>query len=288
MKVMAIRGSVLISSLLLATTLTHARLHSTSNTSLIHNALQVSPLSIDCAKVVTLRDKVLPTFEDALRDEYCGRAFFRQVAPNGFVAVLGDHLYSEDSPDYRLIEEFSKKWTEKQPKPWPIATGANTGIMGAAVRGTKEGKGNSIILNVYFSENKGLIQAHSPTDKYNFTYRDYKKRESDLLNYAQTIIIGAGSLGTIVEIITEIENVYLRKKAVLPIIVLMSKSTQNQITKLLSALMDNGLIPSPKTRCKLINFTSSSDEALALIMMEAHSREKHPSSGCNFLGQVFN
>ncbi len=282
MKVIAIRDIMLFSSLVFATTLIHAKSNIT-NTSLIHNALQAPPLSIDCAKVVTLDDNVLPSFEDALRDEYCGREFLRRVAPNGFVAVLGAHSYSEDSLDYKLIQTFSKKWTEKQSKPWPIAAGGNTGIMGAAIRGAKEGKGNGIILNVYFTENKGLINSHQPTDKYNFTYRDYNKRETDLLNYAQTIIIGAGSLGTIFEMIAEIENVYLGKKAELPIIVLTSTPTQNKITKLFSILMNNGLISNPKNRCKLINFTNSSDEALTLVMMEQPSREKHPSSGCNFL-----
>lgn len=276
MKVIAI-------TLFFATALVHAKASSPSNTSLIHKALLVPSLSIDCVKEVRLNDTVLPTFEDALRDEYCGRVFLKQVAPNGFVAVLGEHSYSEESPDYKLIQSFSKKWTEKQAKPWPIAAGGDTGIMGAAIQGAKEGKGKGITLNVYFTENIGVIKPQQPKDQYSFTYRDYNKRETDLLNYAQAIIIGAGSLGTIFEMITEIENIYLGKKVELPIIVLTSRPTQNKMTKLFSDLMNNKVINNPETRCKLINFTSSSDEALTLINMDQASREKHPSSGCNFL-----
>ena len=287
MQIISLSSIVLFFSLISPTALIHAKLNSTSNTSLISNALQTPILSIDCAKVVELGDNVLPTFEDALRDEYCGRAFLRRVAPNGFVAVLGDHSYSENSSDYKLIQTFSKKWTEKQPKPWPIATGGNTGIMGAAIRGAKDGKGNGIILDVHFSKKRGPSNSVIPTDKYYFKYRDYNKREIDLLNYAQAIIIGAGGFGTIYEMIAEIETIYQKKKAELPIIVLTSTPIQNKMLKLFSALMNNGLIRDSKYRCQLINFTNSSDEALTLVMMQQSSREKHPSSGCNFLVHQF-
>jgi predicted Rossmann-fold nucleotide-binding protein len=243
----------------------------------IHQALKTSHLSINCANAVSLKINELPTFEDALRDDYCSRVFLSQVAPDGFVAVLGDHNYSNQSPDYKLIQNFSKKWINTKPQQWPIATGGTIGIMGAAISETK-GAGGVLAVN---------LNQFSPPIKFKnqntFTYIDYNKREADLLNYAQAIVIGAGSLGTIYEMVTILENVYLGKKTEIPIVVLSSSSTQKEMVKIFSTLMNSELINNAHSRCKLINFSNSSQEAIELIMMDKSAREKHPSSGCQFL-----
>jgi hypothetical protein len=87
----------------------YSQSNSTPNDIFIHQALKTSHLSINCAKAVSLKINELPTFEDALRDDYCSRVFLSQVAPDGFVAVLGDHNYSNQSPDYKLSELLKAK-----------------------------------------------------------------------------------------------------------------------------------------------------------------------------------
>lgn len=109
-------------------------------------------------------------------------------------------------------------------------------------------------------------------------YRNISKRETDLIDYAQAIIIGPGGLGTVWEMIEALDKVHTGKKPPIPIIILAPNHEGYNIAMPIFDLIKNGFIA--KDNCRLLNITNSADKAIALILMSQSQREQDESSAC--------
>lgn len=243
--------------------------------------------TISCAEVVILKNDVIPSYIDERWDSYCSHLFLKRVAPNGIITVFGgEKLTDRNKSEYQLISEFARKWTNRtEASQWPIATGGGGGVMNAATHGAREalnGKGKAISLAMAFDvqgkpEKEGIYNLKKDT----FVYRGMSKREADLINNAQAIVIGLGALGTeweMMEALTKIETLKLRP---ISVIILAPKTIAKKFTDSFLNLINLGLLP--KAHCNLLNVANTSDKAIQLILMDQNKREHDPSSVCFML-----
>ena len=248
--------------------------------------LRTSNDPVNCSKTITLKNGEIPSYVDEQWDSYCAHKFISRVAPHGTLSVFGAYIVSEQHQDeYELIRTFAKKWTE-QPRAqlWPIATGGGLGIMEAATRGAREARGGKgIALSFLIPVDKnGQFEKNSPFNlkEYSFTYRDIAKREADLINYAEAIVVGLGGVGTQGELMFTLSELSLHKKKPIPLIVLAPKDEAEKFISGFFTLIQMGLLD--KKTCELLNLTNSAEKAVELILMKENQRKQDDSSACNF------
>lgn len=255
--------------------------------SLAQKAQQCERDTINCAEVVILKNDAIPSYIDERWDSYCSHLFLKRVAPNGMITVFGaEKLTDRNKSEYQLISEFARKWTNRtEASLWPIATGGDGGVMNAATHGAREalnGKGKAISLTMAFDV-QGKPEKESIYDlkKETFVYRGLSKREADLINNAQAIVIGLGGLGTEWEMMEALTKIETRKHRPIPVIILAPKTIAKKFTDSFLALINLGLLP--KEHCNLLNVANTADKAIQLILMNQNKPEHDVSSACFML-----
>ncbi len=238
---------------------------------------------IDCS-ILPNPQNTTPSFLDEVKENYCSRQLLKRVAPYGTVSIFGGaHLFDEKTPEYQLIRIFARKWTELPVSDkWPIASGGGPGIMEAAQRGAteaKDGKGIAIGLHTPV-KHLGRLEKISDyrSNEHYFNYQSISKRESDLMDHAQAVIIGPGGLGTLWEMFETLDKIHIGAKPRIPVIILAPNNKGEQLAQSFLKFIHLGLVP--ESDCRLLNITNSADKAIELILMSADKRELDSSSSC--------
>jgi len=129
------------------------------------------------------------------------------------VSVFGSARTKPDSKYYKLAEEISLKLTQSG---YGVISGGGPGIMEAANKGAKEGKGKSVGLNIVL-----------PFEQHPNPYIDYDKlisfdyffvRKTIFLKYSQGFIALPGGFGTIDELFEALTLIQTTKIAHFPVI----------------------------------------------------------------------
>jgi len=134
------------------------------------------------------------------------------------VSIFGSARTKPDNKYYKLAEDIAYKLTQKG---YGVITGGGPGIMEAANKGAKLGKGKSVGINI-------ILEFEQHPNKYidfdkliHFEY--FFVRKVMFMKYAQGFIVLPGGFGTLDEFFEAVTLIQTNKIARFPI-VLISKS----------------------------------------------------------------
>ena len=139
---------------------------------------------------------------------------FEKMAKIGpCVSVFGSARTKPDNKYYKLAEEISKKLCSEG---YGVISGGGPGIMEAANKGAKTGKGKSVGLNIRlpFEQFANIYVDHDKN--INFDY--FFVRKTIFLKYSQGFIAMPGGFGTLDELFEALTLVQTSKIANFPVI----------------------------------------------------------------------
>ncbi len=153
----------------------------------------------------------------------------QQIGP--CVSIFGSARTKPENPYYILAEEIAFKLTQEG---YGIITGGGPGIMEAANKGAKRGKGNSVGLNInlpFEQKPNDFIDRDKSID---FNY--FFVRKTVFLKYSQGFIAMPGGFGTIDELFEALTLVQTNKIAEFPV-VLVGKTYWSGLMKWIKETM---------------------------------------------------
>lgn len=173
------------------------------------------------------------------------------------ISIFGSARTKPDNKYYKLTEEISEEIVSRG---YGIITGGGPGIMEAANKGAKKGKGSSVGLCIDLPFEESNNKFIDNDKKLIFDY--FFVRKVMFVKYAQGFVVMPGGFGTLdefFEILTLIQTGKIKKK--LPI-VLFGKDYWNQLINF-ETLVEYGTIS--RKDLDLFLLTSSVDDAFEYI-----------------------
>lgn len=110
-----------------------------------------------------------------------------------YITFFGSARLTEQSMDYKNVRELARKFASLG---YTIVTGGGPGIMEAANRGAKDGKGFSIGCSIE-------LLKHEPPNAYlsfNLRFKNFSVRKVVLTHFSQIFVVAPGGLGTLDEL----------------------------------------------------------------------------------------
>ncbi|MCD6332655.1 MAG: TIGR00730 family Rossman fold protein [Bacteroidales bacterium] len=166
--------------------------------------------------------KVMAEFVDGF--EKLGR-----IGPS--VAVFGSARTRPDNPYYQIAEEVGFKLTQLG---YGVITGGGPGIMEAANKGARRGKGKSIGINIDLPHEQGANPFIDNDKLISFDF--FFVRKTMFMKYAQGFIVLPGGFGTFDELFEAMTLIQTGKIGKFPI-VLVGKSYWNGLIKWMKEIM---------------------------------------------------
>lgn len=151
------------------------------------------------------------------------------------VAIFGSTRFKASSPHYRAAEKTAKAFARAG---YAVITGAGSGIMEAANKGAREGKGESIGLNI-------LIPQQQKPNSYLTTmieFRYFFCRKVMFAKYSKAFIIFPGGFGTLDEFFEGIALVQTGKINPFPIILFCEEYWRGLLNWMNGMLLKEGAI----------------------------------------------
>jgi uncharacterized protein (TIGR00730 family) len=143
---------------------------------------------------------------------------FEKMAKIGpCVSIFGSARTKPDNPYYKLAEEIATRMTLEG---YGVITGGGPGIMEAANKGAKTGKGKSVGLNIRlpFEQSSNI---YVDLDK-NINFDYFFIRKTIFLKYSQGFIAMPGGFGTLDELFEALTLVQTSKIANFPVVLVGS------------------------------------------------------------------
>ena len=134
------------------------------------------------------------------------------------ISIFGSARTDKSNQYYKDAVILSRKLTEKG---YGIITGGGPGIMEAANKGAKEGKGDSVGLNIELPFEQTPNQYIDNDKSIDFNY--FFVRKVMFVKYAQAFVIMPGGVGTLDELFETITLIQTEKIQKIPIILYGSK-----------------------------------------------------------------
>ncbi|SMC31814.1 LOG family protein [Moheibacter sediminis] len=129
------------------------------------------------------------------------------------VSIFGSARTKPDSPYYKMAEEIGNKLTELG---FGVITGGGPGIMEAANKGARHGKGKSAGIGIRLPFETGLNQFVDYDYSINFDY--FFARKVMFVKYAQGFIVLPGGMGTLDELFEALTLIQTQKTGRFPIV----------------------------------------------------------------------
>lgn len=153
------------------------------------------------------------------------------------VSIFGSARTQEDSPYYQIAEEIAYQLTQIG---FGVITGGGPGIMEAANKGAKRGKGKSVGIGIVLPFETGLNQYVDYDFSINFSY--FFARKVMFVKYAQGFIVLPGGLGTLDELFEALTLVQTQKTGRFPIVLVGSEYWSGLIDWLREKTLQDGYI----------------------------------------------
>ena len=135
----------------------------------------------------------------------------QQIGP--CVSIFGSARTKPENKYYQLAEEIAFKLTQEG---YGVITGGGPGIMEAANKGAKRGKGNSVGLNINLPFEQKPNDYIDRDNSIDFNY--FFVRKTVFLKYSQGFIGMPGGFGTIDELFESLTLVQTNKIAEFPVV----------------------------------------------------------------------
>ncbi len=127
------------------------------------------------------------------------------------ITIFGSARVDEDSPWYRAARETGEKLVRNG---FAVITGGGPGIMEAANRGAREGKGRSIGCAIELAHE----QSTNPYVDEAVNFRYFFVRKTMFVKYAQAFVIMPGGFGTLDELFEALTLIQTKKINNFPVI----------------------------------------------------------------------
>lgn len=149
------------------------------------------------------------------------------------VTIFGSAREKPESEYYKLTEKIALLLTQKG---FGIITGGGPGIMEAANKGAKEGKGKSVgvAINLPFEDGANKYIDHDKLLKFDYFFA----RKTMFVKYAQGFVVLPGGFGTLDELFEALTLIQTDKIAQFPIVLVGKKFWQGLIDWITSVLLE--------------------------------------------------
>lgn len=182
------------------------------------------------------------------------------------VSIFGSARAQPENNYYKMAEETARKITEKG---FGVITGGGPGIMEAANKGAREGKGKSVGLGINLPFEQGVNQYVDPDYVIDFNY--FFARKVMFVKYAQGFIVFPGGFGTLDEFFEAMTLIQTTKVSRFPIILIGTDYWGGLVDWMKKTMIENKTI-SPDD-IDLFTLTDDHNEAVEIIsrFYEKHS-----------------
>jgi hypothetical protein len=177
------------------------------------------------------------------------------------VAIFGSARTAPGSPYYEAARKTAKLLAQAD---YAIITGGGPGIMEAANRGAREGKGRSIGCNIELPFEQGA----NPYIDTLVNFRYFFVRKTMFIKYSYAFVIFPGGFGTLDEMLEALTLIQTGKISHFPV-VLFGKSYWGGLYHWLrDTVLEAGNIAAPDL--ELVQLTDSPEEAAAAVIAAKH------------------
>lgn len=182
------------------------------------------------------------------------------------VTIFGSARLKPGNRYYKLARETGKLLAKNK---YAVITGGGPGIMEAANRGAREGKGVSVGLNIQLPHE----QAANPYVNRAFHFHYFFIRKVCFVKYARAFIMFPGGFGTLDELFESLTLIQTDRIEHFPVI-LMGKDHWSGVVKWMRKRLRDEELVSPHD-LDLFHVTDSPKEAVAIIN-EYQTKQKVP------------
>lgn len=171
------------------------------------------------------------------------------------ISIFGSARTKPDHKYYKLAEEIA---AEIVGRGYGVITGGGPGIMEAANKGAKRGKGKSVGLNIELPFEQSHNQFIDNDKLLNFDY--FFVRKVMFVKYSQGFVVMPGGFGTLDELFEAITLIQTKKIGRFPIVLVGTKFWGGIIDWIKNTLLEEGNI-SPQD-LDLFRLVDTADEAV--------------------------
>ena len=175
------------------------------------------------------------------------------------VSVFGSARTKPENQYYQIAEEIGYLLTQKG---YGVITGGGPGIMEAANKGAKRGKGKSVGLNIELPFEQSHNQFIDNDKLLNFDY--FFVRKVMFVKYAQGFIVLPGGVGTLDELFEAITLIQTEKIGRFPIVLVGSSYWQGLLDWIKVTMLESEHNISPED-LDLFNIVDTPTEAVEII-----------------------
>jgi uncharacterized protein (TIGR00730 family) len=172
------------------------------------------------------------------------------------VSIFGSSRIQPNHKHYKITEEIAYRLTKEG---YAIITGGGPGIMEAANKGCRRGKGQSIGLNIQIP----MEQKANPYIDILLDFRYFFVRKVMFVKYAKAFVIMPGGYGTLDEFTEALNLIQTHRISKFPVIVFDRQYWKGMLDWLKSEVLKNGNI-SPND-LNIIKVADSPKEVVSII-----------------------
>jgi uncharacterized protein (TIGR00730 family) len=184
---------------------------------------------------------------------------FEAVAdlPKPAVSIFGSARVREDHPAYESARITGRRFAEAG---FTVVTGGGPGVMEAANRGAKEGRGLSVGFNIVLPHE----QESNPYLDVDVTFSHFYARKTMFVKAAEGFVIFPGGFGTLDELFEALTLIQTGKIRNFPVVLFDAEFWEGLVGWLQARLLGEGMI-SPEDG-KLLVVTDDPAEAVATVV----------------------
>lgn len=175
------------------------------------------------------------------------------------VSIFGSARTEKDNRYYKQAQEIAKKLTKSG---YGIISGGGPGIMEAANKGAKEGRGKSVGLNIDLPFEQFPNKYIDPDKLINFEY--FFVRKAMFMRYSQGYIVMPGGFGTLDELFEALTLIQTQKIGTFPVILVGKEYWEGLFEWIKREMIDEAQYISPEDM-NIIHLVDESNEAVEII-----------------------
>ncbi|HCI55378.1 MAG TPA: TIGR00730 family Rossman fold protein [Bacteroidales bacterium] len=175
------------------------------------------------------------------------------------VSIFGSSRTHYNDKYYKLAEDIAYKLTQKG---YGVITGGGPGIMEAANKGARKGKGKSVGINIDLPFEQKPNPYIDPDKLITFDY--FFVRKVMFTKYAQGFIVLPGGFGTFDELFEAMTLIQTKKIGKFPIVLVGKKYWEGLIKWIKEVMLEEEHNISPED-LNIFTLVDTSDEAVDLI-----------------------
>lgn len=203
-------------------------------------------------------------------DEHVGRiaeefrAGFEAVdrIPIPAVTIFGSARVHEGDPAYEQARALARKFSQQG---WSVVTGGGPGVMEAANRGAKEGRGLSVGFNIELPHE----QTSNPYLDLSLTFRHFYVRKTMFVKAAEGFVVFPGGFGTADELFEALTLMQTGKVLQFPVVLVGTDYWHELITWVREEALADGMVS--ESDLELLMVTDDLDAVVAQLA-ECHAR----------------